>query len=319
MEKKKDYYIQVIRGIAIFFVICIHTYSYQITMSKGDYFFAILFRTLFNVAVPIFFFLSGYFFDSEKSNQKEYIKRKIKRVFIPLVIWNVIYFIMNLLLHGWHFDLVLKFVLFKTAPQLYFGVVLILLYLFTPWLLRVDSKIVIGISVLYLVLYRLLWILFHFSIPLHEYIPFAWCIYYLYGLRFKTMKHFPWSIYYTIIIFVVCFLYHYYVFHAIGYRYAISQIHVVNLITSISLIRYLMLEVDHSFIKECFVSKVGDRSFGIYYVHIIFLNIILKIVPANSILRILGIGIVTLFVSYFMIELFSRVTKGKYDKILGLI
>ena len=48
--------------------------------------------------VPLFFFLSGYFFKEEET-WKVFITKRIKRLYIPFVLWNLIFFAVHILTH----------------------------------------------------------------------------------------------------------------------------------------------------------------------------------------------------------------------------
>lgn len=48
--------------------------------------------------VPLFFFLSGYFFKEEET-WKVFITKRVKRLYIPFVLWNLIFFAVHILTH----------------------------------------------------------------------------------------------------------------------------------------------------------------------------------------------------------------------------
>ena len=49
--------------------------------------------------VPLFFFLSGYCF-KEQDSWKEFLIKKIKRLYLPFVVWNLAFFAIHLIAHG---------------------------------------------------------------------------------------------------------------------------------------------------------------------------------------------------------------------------
>lgn len=77
--------IQIVRAVAIFMVIIIHTVIYNQ--------YEIYVRPFVNVSVALFIFLSG-FLTSENVWGKEvlaFYKRRLLRVFIPYTIWSIVY------------------------------------------------------------------------------------------------------------------------------------------------------------------------------------------------------------------------------------
>ena len=184
----KNNYIQKIRGLLILGVIFIHC---MFQCENNLYNCIIIFiRTFCNLSVPIFIFLSAYFYNIQKykNNPKSYVYQKIKRLIIPLLIWNLIYFIVNY--NKLNFK---DFITFDTAPQLYFILVLIQLIIITPLLIKglknKNIKILLfSITPICLILYRILSIFFHFTFPFYKLFFTNWLIYYLIGLEINMSK-----------------------------------------------------------------------------------------------------------------------------------
>ncbi len=184
----KEVYFQKIRGILIFGVIFIHCVFK--CNNVLDNCISIIIRTFCNLAVPIFIFLSAYFFNFQKykNDPKKYLLNKIKRLIIPLLLWNIIYFILD-----YENFSIIDFITFETAPQLYFIVVLIQLILLTPLLEKglKNSKIKIllyCVTPIVLLLFRILRIGFSYSFPLYKLFFSYWLIYYLIGLEARNRK-----------------------------------------------------------------------------------------------------------------------------------
>lgn len=95
MEKKViDYRFKLLYAIAMIMVVCGHTSNGGIT----------LFNTWFpyyGFHLALFVFASGYFYkDSDEQNIKKYIIKKIKKLLIPLFIYNIVYGIFDFILHN---------------------------------------------------------------------------------------------------------------------------------------------------------------------------------------------------------------------------
>lgn len=74
---------QVLRAVAIFGVILIHTCPPGITQ--------VYVRPFVNHSVPLFLFLSGFLTSWEQPDFFGFIKRRLKRVLIPYLFWTVVY------------------------------------------------------------------------------------------------------------------------------------------------------------------------------------------------------------------------------------
>lgn len=184
----KNLYFQKLRAILILLVIFIHA-NYE---SAGfNNYILIFIRTISNIAVPTFFFLSGYFFNKNKyqNGGKEYINSKILRLLIPLLIWNALYFAVN-----YKNINICSFITFRTEGHLYFIVVLIQLILLTPHILKYENNkylkwLIIFITPFFLLTHRILNLNFDYTIPLHEFYIFGWLIYYIVGLKYDFVQN----------------------------------------------------------------------------------------------------------------------------------
>lgn len=77
-----DYTVSVTRVCAMFFIIICHL---------GSFFGSDLVGQFFNVGVPIFFLISGYLYGDKKiRNLNRWIKMRLIRLYIPLLIWGVV-------------------------------------------------------------------------------------------------------------------------------------------------------------------------------------------------------------------------------------
>ena len=101
MGTRKNNSIQLLRILAIFGVICIHTgpYENQKIFSEDWHTFGQIFLTIAHCAVPFFFIAAGYFFTQKTENKKEliaYWARYTKRILFLYAAWTIIY----IFLHG---------------------------------------------------------------------------------------------------------------------------------------------------------------------------------------------------------------------------
>lgn len=119
-------------------VILIHTLyftnSFYINLSN------VITRRTINFCVAVFIFIAGYFTKIEKG----FYKKKINRIVIPLIVWDVIYTIYfniinrtSITFTGFVMDLIISS---KGIIHLYYLYVLIQLFFLAPFLLKVKSS-----------------------------------------------------------------------------------------------------------------------------------------------------------------------------------
>lgn len=78
MMKQRDTYVDIAKGIGILLIVSIHTEV-----------FGVIGNPLAFVAVPIFFFMSG-FYDRSDRNFNDYFKKSLKTLVLPAVVWILI-------------------------------------------------------------------------------------------------------------------------------------------------------------------------------------------------------------------------------------
>lgn len=114
MEKIRYNQFDKLKTLCAFFIVCLHA---TFPNAFGEYFTALI-----RIAVPIFFMISGYFFDPQTA------PRQIRKLIILLLMSNVLYFIWDLLLtilqgdlHIWlsesfNIKSIVAFLLFNESP-----------------------------------------------------------------------------------------------------------------------------------------------------------------------------------------------------------
>ena len=87
MAKHRDYSVDILKGLAMLMVVRIHTEVFSFINAPYPI-----------IAVPLFFFLSGFYDDTQKPI-KEWLPKTIKRLIVPGILWIVISFIYLSTLH----------------------------------------------------------------------------------------------------------------------------------------------------------------------------------------------------------------------------
>lgn len=135
----KKNYISILNVLACIGFVILHTFETGYT-SDANFVFEVLIRAIAYCAVPVFFMITGATLIDyrERYDTKTFFKKRLLKVIIPLIIWSIIYFIINFFKGKFSInDLSFKFVfeyffLVKTNPIFWFFVVIIGIYLAIP-------------------------------------------------------------------------------------------------------------------------------------------------------------------------------------------
>lgn len=135
----KKNYISILNVLACIGVVILHTFETGYT-SDANFVFEVLIRAIAYCAVPVFFMITGATLIDyrERYDTKTFFKKRLLKVIISLIIWSIIYFIINFFKGKFSInDLSFKFVfeyffLVKTNPIFWFFVVIIGIYLAIP-------------------------------------------------------------------------------------------------------------------------------------------------------------------------------------------
>lgn len=138
MSYEKNY-ISILNVLACIGVVILHTFETGYT-SDANFVFEVLIRAIAYCAVPVFFMITGATLIDYREiyDTKTFFKKRLLKVIIPLIIWSIIYFIINFFKGKFSInDLSFKFVfeyffLVKTNPIFWFFVVIIGIYLAIP-------------------------------------------------------------------------------------------------------------------------------------------------------------------------------------------
>lgn len=321
MEKGKNNYWQLIRGICILAVILIHTL--YLTNSNYINISNIIFRRLVNFAVALFIFMAGYFTKIDKTSL--FYKKKIIRLLPSLVIWDLIYIIFAYITKNNSISfiiLVKDFIFSFPGYHLYYLYVLFQLFIIAPILIKVwKSKfkyIPLFVSFLYNIIIFTFGFFFSKSIPLYQYWLFGWITYYYLGLIIKDIK-LPKN---KLLVFGVLFFLIISISEGILvfvrnnelYSLATSQLAVFNTFYSlfICLLTYNLSKIFSNKIEKNILVKFGNYSFGIYLSHILILNIVKKffsLVSLNYYINIIVVFICTCVIVYFINMIYYKYIK----------
>ncbi len=134
--KQKDYNIEMIRLLSFIMVIIIHVSNYFCrafgSISYPEYLFALVLNTLSRVSVPCFFMISGALLLGREETVQKSMKRVV-RFLVVLITWTLIYYLFNTYYMNQSVDL--KYILEVPAEaHLWYLYVMLPIYLILPFL-----------------------------------------------------------------------------------------------------------------------------------------------------------------------------------------
>jgi len=148
-QKTQIPYLHVLRIIAILMVIMLHCVSLYISVPRyygtTSWYAYLLLNAVSRGGVPLFFMISGYLLlsDSSSLDFKSFYSKRLPRILIPLVIWNIIYYAFHCIFMAEELSVsrfLSKFLNNGAGEHLWYIYTLAGIYLLTPFLKRiVDS------------------------------------------------------------------------------------------------------------------------------------------------------------------------------------
>lgn len=140
MNKKVPYSFSadIVRSLAILGVVVIHTMN--VVYARPDYlggmswWIANIFDSLSRASIPLFILLSGYLLLNKDESFEKMNKRTINRIFVPLVVWTIIYYWWNsgnMSLNNINFSLLYD-IYTVNVFHLYFLIIMVGLYSIAP-------------------------------------------------------------------------------------------------------------------------------------------------------------------------------------------
>ena len=127
---ERDKYFDALKGIAILFVIAIHTYSKQVDVIP------LTCRQVLNCAVPLFLACSGYFLANKDLSTREarrsFWKHQIPKVYVPCLVWSIPLYVLAIHTGDRNFVINTLFLFICGFSIYYFVALIIQLYVLLP-------------------------------------------------------------------------------------------------------------------------------------------------------------------------------------------
>ena len=321
-------YFDFLKGIAIIFVVAIHTFGVIYSYETIDI-FSLLLRQIMNCAVPIFCASSAYFLSNKefdfKENRKRFISQFI-RVYVPFLFCSLPYLLLDLYKGTGILKPFIKY--FSCSYSIYYFVALIIQFYLMLTIFKnhfLKYKVVsFFISFLYLVIYTY-FVREKIHLPLILYAGpiFCWLIYFSLGYYFSSNSNKTVKLYIPIILIVItlalCLFESYYFINKMK-NLSGSGIKPTAMLFSVTVVILLFdCNLSEKYINTkfnvCF-TVLGRYSYGIYLIHLYILAIVRKL-SYNSRFSVLGWGLLTFVViltTFVILWIVRRISKkiGKY-------
>ena len=244
-----------------------------------------------NFPVALFFFISGYFTKNPLNMVRKsggYWKHRILRLLIPYFIWSFIYIAMRFI-NGENFGIhkiLITLITGSAVVPLYYILVLLLFTIITPVLFwsmnnKIADKIILAVSPTFLVV--AFFFLFCFKFNFWDYLKYTpiWLLFFYLGIRFKEKKP-KLNVKYLYIALIAMFalqlLETVFLRKIAGFN-AFTQIRFFGFGYSLVLIMLIYEKSKKSSRKVNLLVRIGDDSFGIYFIHCAFLMVFSKLYP----------------------------------------
>ena len=144
MEKDRDLSFDALRGLAIIAVVATHGIYLGGSPDNPGF---IYYRQLLNFAVPVFFFMSGYWSSREEiaslSGYKTFLTRRLPRVLVPYLFWSLVLIGYPAIRTGDvdGYRMIFKLLTGGACMGYYFLIILAQLYILTPVLMYLNRKL----------------------------------------------------------------------------------------------------------------------------------------------------------------------------------
>lgn len=194
MEKKRIFYLDLVRAISLICIIWCHTNN----VTFDSYLLEKVKWFLGKCGVPLFFIISGYLAFPQNKPLKQYFLSKINRVVIPFILWVMIYAVTEYISGNPIF--LNHDILNEGSAHLWFIYIIVGLYLIVPvldeFLRKVSKKVLVFYLLLCLATTVFPLIIFKLNIPYNEHNVlftlnsfFGYTGYFVLGFYIKTYGH----------------------------------------------------------------------------------------------------------------------------------
>lgn len=339
--------IDFIRAITVISVVALHTISYMkyLTVNPASLQWLLIFGHALNYSRYMFMFATAfvltYVYSQKNLDLKKFYSKRLLVVFVPYVLWSIIYIIFNrypLSLDKFLF-LTVDSIIYGTASfQLYYILITLQFYAIFPFFLTALKKyskhVLMMLIIFFIIQLSLIYYDFNYiqtglhKIPevLEEITKYRDRIFleYIFFFVFGAVAAMKWQVlkkyfekYGTLLPFALIVIYIAYTFYFLAqlnifnipqYR-ASGSLQPSSIIFSIAMIiflTYLSYLWSHKRIFYNLIHNISNTSFGIYFIHVIALSVtrthLLPFLPSETPL---ALKIIAVFLIAFSLSVFA--------------
>ncbi|MEQ8235512.1 MAG: acyltransferase [Syntrophomonadaceae bacterium] len=330
-RKNREQFWQAIRGICIISVVLIHCRLGADFKDAGvwsfNYHYWLILRQFVDFPVAFFMFLAGYFINIKGASAQpwQFISGRAQRIVIPYLVWSVFYLVLQINLGN---IMSFKTIAYKLATgdayiQLYFVIALLQLVIITPLLIKCMrhsflNLVCLCITPVYLIWLYLYCFVYHQQFPLYLTLFPAWLIFYYLGMKFRrykleTRSDLPGNdllnagLLAAAALLSSCIECYYLLAKGHCTFFAVSQVKISSFLYAAAVIHYFFVIRRYSPGAPPLLVKLGDYSFGIFFIHPFFLVVIDKVLSWFPIFCacLIGVHLIqlvgALFLSYYAV------------------
>jgi len=327
---KRNYRLDLLRVISMIMVIVIHIANYYCrsfnNLDKISYIGALIFNTISRISVPFFFMISGATLLSKKYDKDKNKERIIKKI-ITLIVITIIYFIWD----KYYMNKDINIISLLSKPErklLWFMYAIIGIYIALPFIKCMIDKMEKEEDKLFVIL----WIIFNgilkgFNIGNTYLIPIISGTYYLgyFIIGHMIIKYYDYieknknnklllmtiSLSFLIIVISTYFISNINDKH---FTKLLTYSNVLIMVASLSSFIYLYFNIKDK--DNLIISKLSNLSFGVYLIHGIILDYIMRVIPYQNICSFIGIPIILIIVTFLTIIIVNVLKKTYVRKYL---
>lgn len=303
--KEFDY----LRTISVLAVITIHVTSKYVGINSAAYFL----NQVVRFAVPLFIVLSGFLLyysgmNSQKASNSNFLMKRLNKILIPYIIWTLIYMLYsirhnlgNAFTATFMYRLMTNLIYGKAAPQLYFIIIILQMYLLYGLLERLmNSKYekLFMVAALFVTAYINLgaylfrWYIYIIpKVSVGYYILFpTWLFYFVFGMYFAKhgdrLKPMLITSKLKLGLLWVASLAVLYIDSRLSNTYGSSMKPTVMIYCFTSFMFFYSVFSAESLKESAFIRWISEQSFFIYFCHVLLIDLII------TSFRFIGFGIV---------------------------
>ncbi len=344
-QTDKIQYLDTLRAFATIAVIIIHVSSPVLNMAylkqMDSWWIGNIFSSISRFAVPMFLMLSGATLLNKTYSLSEFYKKRLLRVFVPLLFWMPVYWVFRWVMLSpkiqpntldgiirWAVDLFLNEGISK---HLWYVYMILFLYIFIPFISKAVQKASNRILLVFLLCWVVLCILtYNLNLSFYkwtgdyqykllgyiEYSGFLILGYFLSKINFKGNKY-TFLFVYVLTIVISALIAYFSSKHDQRLNLRIYSYFSLNtIVQAVAVFMFIKeIAIKHK-ISDKLITTISTYSYGIYLVHIIVIGVLFRNGIywsfANPLISLPLLTAFVLTISWLIIFLIRKIPGGKY-------